>query len=73
MRPSEDHGGEAGRMSGERKPAVVVRFELEAAPLVLADWDDANDQRMTDWLDAHPDYWYVIAQEVILAEQERTK
>jgi len=38
-------------------PAVVVVFELEAAPRVIAAWStDADDARMTEWLDAHPEY-----------------
>jgi hypothetical protein len=53
-------------------PAIVVRFELEARPVVFADYlDDSEAERMADWLDRHPDYARVIEDARELAERER--
>ena len=53
-------------------PSVRIVFELEAAPRVEADWlTDADDARMTHWLDQHDDYSRLIADAVELAERER--
>jgi hypothetical protein len=53
-------------------PAVILRFELEAAPIVFADYlDDSEADRMDDWLDEHPEYRRLIREAVQLAEEAR--
>jgi len=53
-------------------PAIIIRFDLEAAPLVFVDYlSDAEERRMDDWLDAHPEYRALIEDAVELAEQEQ--
>jgi len=49
-------------------PAIVVTFELEAAPKVIAAWStDADEARMTEWLDAHPEYAELLHRAVELS------
>jgi hypothetical protein len=53
-------------------PAVILRFELEAAPIVFADYlDETEADRMDDWLDEHPEYRRLIREAVQLAEEAR--
>ena len=53
-------------------PAVVIRIPLEGAPTVLADYlDSGEEDRMRDWLDAHPEYRRLIAEALTLAATER--
>ena len=53
-------------------PAVVIRFELEAAPKVYKDCDDKGEQRrLEDWLNAHPEYWELLLRARDLAEEAK--
>jgi hypothetical protein len=37
-------------------PAVVIRFELEAAPKVMFEClSESEEKRLRDWLNAHPE------------------
>jgi hypothetical protein len=50
-------------------PAVVVVFELEATPKVIAAWStDSDDARITAWLDSHPEYAELLHRAVELSE-----
>jgi hypothetical protein len=53
-------------------PAVVVRFELEAAPRLYADaTTEAEMARLLDWINAHPDHVDLIdrARELVAHEK----
>ena len=53
-------------------PAVVIRLELEAAPLVYVDTlrkSDAN--RLKDWLQTHDEYGALVARAMELAKEAR--
>lgn len=53
-------------------PGIIIRLELEAAPLVIADFlNDGEMARMNDWLDHHPAQAELIARALELAEAER--
>jgi hypothetical protein len=55
-----------------RAPAVTVVFGLEASPIVLLDaLTESEEQRMRDWLHAHPDYLRLVSEAVDLGEEER--
>jgi hypothetical protein len=51
-------------------PAVVIRCELGTPPLVVCEWaSDRDDERMTVWLDRHPEVHDLIASAIELGEQ----
>jgi hypothetical protein len=53
-------------------PAIVVRFELEAAPTVRAVWLHEGDRdRLFDWLRQKPELEALIARAVELELEER--
>lgn len=53
---------------GHSAPAVLVVFELESAPRVIASWNtDEDDERMTLWFDARPDYAELLHRAVELS------
>lgn len=65
---SDHYDGSSGR-GRCAPPAVVVVFELEAAPKVIPAWStDTDDERMTVWLDAHPEYAELLHRAVELSE-----
>ena len=40
-----------------RPPAIIVRFELEAAPRLQIDaLSEREHERILDWVETHPDY-----------------
>jgi hypothetical protein len=44
-------------------PAIVILLELEAPPKVCGAWmRDTDEERLADWLDAHPRYRELIVQ-----------
>lgn len=52
--------------------AVLIRFGLEEAPDIHIDaHDDGERVRLCDWIDAHPDFFRLIAQLFALIESER--
>jgi hypothetical protein len=55
-----------------RAPAILIRFELEAAPRLLVDaLDEREHERLIDWLKAHPLYLQLIEEALELERQER--
>jgi hypothetical protein len=53
-------------------PAVLIRFELEAAPrLFVESLNDREHDRLIDWVEAHPDYLDLIRRALALETQER--
>lgn len=53
-------------------PAVVVRFELEAAARVFVDaLDEGERVRLEDWLDAHPRESELVRLALELADERR--
>jgi hypothetical protein len=51
-------------------PAVVIRCELGQPPVVTCEWNtDLDDERMTNWLDQHPQVHNLIVSAIELAEQ----
>jgi hypothetical protein len=37
-------------------PALVIRLEVEAAPRLMCDvMSESEEERLIDWLDAHPE------------------
>jgi hypothetical protein len=67
--PAADDGSSGrGRFA---PPAVVIRFEFESRPSVVAAWStDADDERMTVWLDAHPEYAELLHRAIELSGEE---
>lgn len=64
---ASDHLHDSARL-GSAAPAVLVVFELESAPRVVACWDtDADDARMTVWLDSREDYAELLHKAVELS------
>lgn len=56
------------RANGVSPPAIVVTFELESRPSVIACWDsDEDGERLTAWLDARPAYAELLYQAVELS------
>ena len=52
-------------------PAIVVRFELERRPRVIADFDtDGDERRLVVWLAGRHDYWALISQALDLQAEE---
>lgn len=63
-------GSSPDRIHG--RPAVLVRFEIEAAPVVIADYlGDSEASRMEDWLAQHPRWLGLIVEALELAKTER--
>jgi hypothetical protein len=53
-------------------PALIVRLELEAAPLVFIDaLDGAEEARLRDWLDSNQGYGDLVARALELAAEAR--
>jgi hypothetical protein len=54
-------------------PAIVIRLELEAVPVVYVQTlNEAEERRLTDWVtDAHPEYGELVARALELAEAKR--
>jgi hypothetical protein len=49
-------------------PAIVIRLELEAAPKLLTDClSEAEEERLIDWLEVHPE----LRQLIVLAYELR--
>jgi hypothetical protein len=53
-------------------PAVHIVFELESRPKVVCDWLDSHDEeRVRDWLEAHPAYVDLVNRALELAREKR--
>ena len=50
-------------------PAIVVRFELGAPPVVHVEADHDDAGRLTNWLDENPTLARLLAKAVELAEE----
>ncbi|MGD0713102.1 MAG: hypothetical protein ABSB24_02810 [Gaiellaceae bacterium] len=53
-------------------PAVVVRFELERAPVVYSDaTSESEAMRLADWLREHPDWFELLRRAREFATEQR--
>jgi hypothetical protein len=54
------------------KPALVIRFALEQAPVVwIESMRDTDTERLVDWLTAHPRWAPVVRRALELAQEAR--
>jgi hypothetical protein len=53
-------------------PAIIIRFELEAAPRVLAICEhDGDERRLWDWLVSNPHHVAIVTQALELEREGR--
>jgi hypothetical protein len=54
-------------------PAVIIRLELEGAPRLLVDClHDREEERLFDWLEAHPELLELVVRALDLQDEART-
>jgi hypothetical protein len=53
-------------------PAVIIRLELEGAPRLLVDClSDREEERLFDWLEAHPELLELVVRALDLQDEAR--
>lgn len=62
----------SGSLAGPSPPAVLIRVELEAAPVVVVDvLTDAELARLADWIHSHPRLAALVTAAVELEAEAR--